>query len=45
MMYLLISIFITVYIGFKCYKTDEIYLLYVIKDSNTCSAINKILVM
>lgn len=43
--YLSISIFIAVFVGYKCYKTGEIYLLYIIKDTQTCSAINRILLV
>lgn len=43
--YLSISIFITVFVGYKCYKTGEIYLFYIIKDTQTCSAINIILLV
>lgn len=43
--YLLISIFITIFVGYKCFKTGEIYLLYIIKDTHTCTAINRILLV
>lgn len=43
--YLLISIFITIFVGYKCYKTGEIYLLFIIKDTRTCNAINRILLV
>lgn len=43
--YLSISIFITTFVGYKCYKTGEIYLLYIIKDTQTCIAINRILLV
>lgn len=44
-LYLSISIFITIFVGYKCFKTGKIYLLYIIKDSQTCTAINRILLM
>lgn len=43
--YLSISSFITIFVGYKCYKTGKIYLLYIIKDSQTCTAINRILLV
>lgn len=43
--YLLISSFITIYVGWKCYKHGHIYILHLVHDERISIAINKILLL
>src|SRR6218665_3803980 len=43
--YLIISSFITIYAGWKCYKHGFAFLLYLVKDNGRCKAINKLLLL
>lgn len=43
LIYLSISSFITVYVGWKCYTCGFVYLTFLMKDVGICKAVNKML--
>lgn len=43
--YLFISCFITIYVGWQCYKHGYIYILHLVNDGRISIAINKILLL
>lgn len=44
-LYLSISSFITIYIGWKCYTYGFVYLRFLINDIRFCTAINRLLLI
>ncbi|MFC6267424.1 hypothetical protein [Frigoriflavimonas asaccharolytica] len=43
--YILISFYITIFIGYKCYKIGDVYLLNFIKNVEICKSINHTLLI
>lgn len=43
--YLIISSFITIYVGYRCYLHGLIYLTYLMADIRLCIAINRMLLL
>lgn len=43
--YLGISFYITIFVGYKCYKVGEVFLMNFVKDKQVCKSVNQLLLM